>query len=149
MKFISSVAFMGALCTKRASSYISSIPPFGAANPNWKKTSFAQPPANVDVDDVFRDEYHAWAKHYGKETNEFRFQNFKLNYMLQMQHNKKTKTFNELNEYGDCKLLIPFFQQELSLTIDFHCLSKTLIQDLTTLFLFYCSDRKRIRNWKG
>lgn len=105
MKFLLSLTVLGIFCANNVNAYISSTPPGGAVP--WKndaKTSFAQPPANVDLDDIFREEYQAWAKHYGKSTSDStRFENFKLNYMLQMQHNKKTGTFNHLNEFGDSK----------------------------------------------
>lgn len=105
MKFLLTLSVLGAFCTDSASSYISSISPGGAIP--WKKTSFAQPPTDVEVDDVFRQEYHAWAHRYGKSTTDkFRFENFKLNYMLQMQQNKRTGSFADLNEFGDSKFCL-------------------------------------------
>ena len=105
MKFLLSLALLGVFCPENATSYITSLSP-GGATPPWTTKTYKQPPTNIEVDDVFREEYKTWAKLYGKETNDFRFENFKLNYMLQMQHNKKTGTFSDLNEFGDCKLLI-------------------------------------------
>lgn len=93
------------ICTNSANAYITSLNQEGAAP--WKKNSFASPPANVELDDVFRQEYQAWANQYGKSTDdETRFENFKLNYMLQMQHNKRTGQFAELNEFGDSKFVL-------------------------------------------
>lgn len=106
MKFLLSLIVLGIFYIDTATSYISSSsPPSGGAAP-WKngaKPSFAQPPpSNIVPDDIFREEYHAWGKRYGKSTGDkARFENFKLNFMLQMQHNKKTGTFNLLNEFGD------------------------------------------------
>ncbi|KAL3919233.1 MAG: hypothetical protein SGILL_003856 [Bacillariaceae sp.] len=64
----------------------------------------AEPASNVQVEDIFRSEYREWGLRYGKKIdfgNEERFKNFQLNFMLQMQHNKKTGIFYLLNEYGD------------------------------------------------
>lgn len=99
MKLLFSILVLGTFCTDTANSYIASSP----AGAEWNNAkSFAQPPANVEVDGIFREEYHEWAKLYGKSTSDrIRFENFKLNFMLQMQHNKKTGTFNLLNEFGD------------------------------------------------
>ena len=101
MKLLFSILVLGTFCTDTANSYIASSP----AGAEWNNAkSFAQPPANVEVDGIFREEYHEWAKLYGKSTSDrIRFENFKLNFMLQMQHNKKTGTFNLLNEFGDSK----------------------------------------------
>ena len=86
-------------------SYVSYSPSGGATQ--WKngaECSFTKTPSNIGLDDIFREEYYAWAKRYGKSTSDTgRFENFKLNFMLQMQHNKKTGTFNHLNEFGDSK----------------------------------------------
>lgn len=102
MKFLLTYSALATICTNSANAYITSLSQDGAAP--WKKTSFANPPANVEVDDVFRQEYKTWANRYGKSTDdEARFENFKLNYMLQMQHNKRTGQFADLNEFGDSK----------------------------------------------
>jgi len=78
----------------------SSSPSSSSKNRFSKKTR--RPRENAQVDDIFREEYHDWAKKYGKGTGvKERFDNFKLNYMLQMQHNTRTGTFNLLNEFGD------------------------------------------------
>ena len=105
MKLLFSTLFLGIFCTDTANSYVPSFPPGG---PEWKNAkSIAQPPANAELNDVFREEYHEWAKRYGKSTGDrVRFENFKLNFMLQMQHNKKTGIFNLLNEFGDSKYLL-------------------------------------------
>jgi len=85
--------------------YISSVPSGGTIP--WTdrdRSSFVQPPSSVEVNDIFREEYHAWAKLYGKSTSdETRFENFKVNFMLQMQQNKKTGIYSHLNEFGDSK----------------------------------------------
>ena len=106
MKLILSLVVMGVFYTDSANSYIS--PSHLGGTVPWKKngakTSFVQPPSDVGLDDIFREEYLAWGKRYGKSTSdEVRFENFKVNFMLQMQHNKKTGTFNLLNEFGDSK----------------------------------------------
>mmetsp|Transcript_106026 Transcript_106026/g.216219 ORF Transcript_106026/g.216219 Transcript_106026/m.216219 type:complete len:250 (+) Transcript_106026:171-920(+) len=102
MKFLScTLLVLGIFCVDVANSYVSSSSPTGGTG--WTKNSgFAQPPTNIDLDDIFREEYHAWAKRYGKSAVDGdRFETFKVNFMLQMQHNKKTGTFNHLNEFGD------------------------------------------------
>jgi len=104
MKFFLSLVVLGIFCTDSANSYIS--PSHLGGTVPWKnngaKTSFVQPPSDVGLDDIFREEYLAWGNRYGKSTgDEIRFENFKVNFMLQMQHNKKTGTFNLLNEFGD------------------------------------------------
>jgi len=84
--------------------YISSVPSGGTIPWGTDKSSSVQPPSSVEVDDIFREEYHAWAKLYGKSTSdETRFENFKVNFMLQMQQNKKTGIYSHLNEFGDSK----------------------------------------------
>lgn len=104
MKFLL-LSVLTIIGTNSANAYITSLNQEGAAP--WKKNSFASPPANVELDDVFRQEYQAWANQYGKSTDdETRFENFKLNYMLQMQQNKRTGQFAELNEFGDSKFVL-------------------------------------------
>mmetsp|Transcript_749 Transcript_749/g.1579 ORF Transcript_749/g.1579 Transcript_749/m.1579 type:complete len:234 (-) Transcript_749:402-1103(-) len=109
MRFIF-YTFLVAICNDAVESYLAGSSLMGSHG--WLKntravrdsttTSFVQPPANVEVDDVFREEYNAWAKLHGKSTADpRRFEIFKLNFMLQMQHNKKTGTFKNLNEFGD------------------------------------------------
>mmetsp|Transcript_16293 Transcript_16293/g.37704 ORF Transcript_16293/g.37704 Transcript_16293/m.37704 type:complete len:271 (-) Transcript_16293:101-913(-) len=104
MNYILSVIVLGSFRIETVSSYISSSPKSGGFAP-WKhnsENSLSKPPSNIDLDDIFREEYHAWAKKYDKSTSdETRYENFKLNFMLQMQHNKKTGKFNLLNEFGD------------------------------------------------
>jgi len=105
MKFHLSLIVAGFFCIEIVNSYILSSSPSGGATPlkNGVQPSFAQTPSpNIQSDDIFRQEYHEWAKRYGKSTgDETRFENFKLNFMLQMRHNKKTGIFNLLNEFGD------------------------------------------------
>ena len=104
MKYLLTFSVLATICTNSANAYIASLSQNGVAP--WKKTSFANPPANVEVDDVFRQEYQAWANRYGKSTDdEARFENFKLNYMLQMQHNMRTGQVADLNEFGDSKFV--------------------------------------------
>ena len=147
MKFLSSLIVSGIFYTDVVSSYISSSRSDGYAPWTYNpESSFAKPPSNIGLDDIFREEYHAWAKRYGKSTSdESRFENFKLNFMLQMQHNKKTGQFNLLNEFGDSKSKIDFFvlytknimQQNARIKYNFNVPLK--------LIFSYCSDRKRIR----
>ena len=104
MKLLLPLIVLGIFCTDGVRPYISSSPSGGYAP--WKQNSespFAKPPSNVELDDIFREEYNEWANRYGKSKSDKRFENFKFNFMLQMQHNKKTGTFNLLNEFGDSK----------------------------------------------
>lgn len=93
-------AIWASLVVQMASAYISSAP-HGGWDPNQHKrkrtpstsispdeasssssSSFTQPPTNVQVEDIFREEYRDWAKRYGKKADEAegaeRFDNFKL-----------------------------------------------------------------------
>jgi hypothetical protein len=116
MQLILSLVVLGIFCTDSANSYVS--PSHLGGTVPWKnngaKSSFVQPPSNVGLDDIFREEYISWGKRYGKSTSdEIRFENFKVNFMLQMQHNKKTGTFNLLNEFGDSK-----FKKSIAVVLD-------------------------------
>jgi len=113
MKSLLSTSFILCIfCSELASAYTSP----SSAGTGWghnnnavvvadAEKKFKQPPANIEIDDIFREEYQLWAKRYGKSGKSVGdrscFENFKLNFMLQMQHNKKTGTFNLLNEFGD------------------------------------------------
>jgi hypothetical protein len=103
MKFLLSFAVALALTTTASHGYVSPSPPHEShvTTAPWTPKSLAQPPARVDVEGIFRNEYNEWAATHGKPTDEARFQIFKQNYMLQMQHNKKTGEFHDLNEHGD------------------------------------------------
>ncbi|KAG7373167.1 cathepsin propeptide inhibitor domain I29 [Nitzschia inconspicua] len=111
-------AIFASLILPTAEGYISPAPHGGwdpnKHNPRTQKNppcsdnasmpTFIEPPTNVQVEDIFREEYHDWAKRYGKKVDmndAERFENFKVNFLLQMQHNKKTGIFYLLNEYGD------------------------------------------------
>jgi hypothetical protein len=100
MKFLLSALAAAALAVKAVDGYVSPTPHSSQATA-WTPKSFAQAPVTVDVEGMFRNEYIAWAKSHGKTTDEARFQIFKQNFMLQMQHNKKTGEFHDLNEHGD------------------------------------------------
>ena len=90
-----STLIVSIFCSELGNAYISST-----------EKSFKQPPANIKVDDIFREEYHEWCKRYDRSVGDrIRFENFKLNFMLQMQHNTRSGTFNLLNEFGDSKCM--------------------------------------------
>ena len=109
MRSFLSTLIVSIFCSKLGYAYISQ----SSSGTGWRRhdnanagaeKSFKQPPANIKVDDIFRDEYHEWCKRYGRSVGDgIRFENFKLNFMLQMQHNKRSGTFNLLNEFGDSK----------------------------------------------
>lgn len=138
MKLLQQFSVLTVICINSANAYITSLSQEGAAAP-WKKNSFgASPPANVELDDVFRQEYQVWANRYGKSTDdESRFENFKLNYMLQMQHNKRTGQFADLNEFGDSKFLFEKSQlSEISdSTLEHYDISRLIHFQLLTTFV--------------
>lgn len=107
MKLLYFILTLGACSCYTAQAYVTGSSPLGKAE--WlkntgAKSTFAPPPVNKDVNDIFLEEYHSWANRYGKSTSDLdRFEIFKVNFLLQMQHNKKTGTFRHLNEYGDSK----------------------------------------------
>lgn len=100
MKFLLSALVAVAFTVQTIDGYVSPIPPSSQAT-SWTPRSFAQAPVSIDVEGIFRNEYIEWAKTHGKSMDEERFQIFKQNFMLQMQHNKKTGEFHDLNEHGD------------------------------------------------
>jgi len=122
MKFLLPTSLIVCIfCSELASAYISpsstrtgSTSRTGGHNNNnaaaAAEKKFQQIPANVEIDDIFREEYHLWSQRYGKSgtcksvEDRICYENFKLNFMLQMQHNKKTGTFNLLNEFGDMSI---------------------------------------------
>ena len=108
MNFVIPIIVLGIFRTDGVSSYITSSPSGGYAP--WKhnpESSFAKPPSNVDLNDIFQEEYNEWAKRYGKSTSDERFENFKLNFMLQMQHNKKTAGKSTSNLHKKPQWLCP------------------------------------------
>lgn len=81
-----------ALLFQMATAYISPAPHSGW-DPNRNKakaqpvskpaseSSFAEPPTNIQVEDIFREEYRDWAKRYDKKidmNDGARFENFKM-----------------------------------------------------------------------
>mmetsp|Transcript_4415 Transcript_4415/g.8136 ORF Transcript_4415/g.8136 Transcript_4415/m.8136 type:complete len:362 (+) Transcript_4415:2-1087(+) len=64
-------------------------------------TSSTNKPANVDVDDIIRAEYEAWADRHGKTKERKRYEIFRANFIHQMDFNRKTGQFYLLNEFGD------------------------------------------------
>jgi hypothetical protein len=105
-----STLIVSIFCSELGNAYISST-----------EKSFKQPPANIKVDDIFREEYHEWCKRYDRSVGDrIRFENFKLNFMLQMQHNKRSGTFNLLNEFGDSKCMFLSIYQ-------YHCVHSIFI----------------------
>jgi hypothetical protein len=109
MRSFLSTLIVSIFCSKLGNAYISQ----SSSGTGWGRhdnanaaaeKSFKQPPANIEVDDIFREEYHEWCIRYGRSVGDrIRFENFKLNFMLQMQHNERSGTFNLLNEFGDSK----------------------------------------------
>ncbi|OEU17121.1 hypothetical protein FRACYDRAFT_268583, partial [Fragilariopsis cylindrus CCMP1102] len=107
MRSFLSTLIVSIFCSKLGYAYISQ----SSSGTGWRRhdnanagaeKSFKQPPANIKIDDIFREEYHEWCKRYGRSVGDgIRFENFKLNFMLQMQQNKRSGTFNLLNEFGD------------------------------------------------
>lgn len=100
MKFLLSPLIAAVLAVNTVHGYVFPTPN-GSQATAWTPKSFAQAPPKVDVEGMFRNEYIEWAKTHSKSTNEERYQVFKQNFMLQMQHNKKTGGFHDLNEHGD------------------------------------------------
>mmetsp|Transcript_14278 Transcript_14278/g.29825 ORF Transcript_14278/g.29825 Transcript_14278/m.29825 type:complete len:236 (+) Transcript_14278:156-863(+) len=113
MKILLCILVLG-ICYDAVESYVTGSSPIGRTD--WLKSKSAindsssssyQPssvhsPTQVAVDDIFREEYDEWASRHGKSTADTRrFETFKRNFMLQMQHNKKTGIFKLLNEFGD------------------------------------------------
>jgi hypothetical protein len=58
-------------------------------------------PAPLNLDEIIRAEYDAWAFRHSKTKDDARYQIFRSNFIEQMEWNRKTGNFYLLNEFGD------------------------------------------------